>query len=519
MQFLDPIISDGASIRWHRLDLSLRCEHGESAEAPPVRILEGCIMGMMPRELKPVNKPRLFFHVPVGNIGDRIKVGRIYKERVVFPSADPNVPAKFLANLGAPIPNFHLAPPGRPRLMSLADLQRETPQPLGTDEICLDFHTLLDLKLSHGNQFWRIDVVEFGRRVGERLAKAFGLQLPAPETLWAGFHLLPYFWERSGFIAPSSTSKGSRTPIGNVGPLYLRGPLARVWPLLLLAREVGLGSRYPGTGAYTLDPDRRIFADRIRTGTIYREAFEEMFTQHDHAGESHACRGDPGAAASELSTQISAGSWRPSAARGFHVPNNSGERKRLVVQLAADDFVVHKALLRLLRPYFARMFEPVSADYRSGVSLAVVRGRIRMASPAGRIWAVRVRIKDLFDQMDWTVLMETLVGMIPRGDALVLALLAACIQTPVNLNGMPMPRQRGVLQGSPLSPLLADIYLKDFDEEMEQRGLCMVRFTDEIFVLCQSDEEAKAALSIIAALLEPFKLRLSETAPGSIASY
>lgn len=511
MQSLDPILADGTSIRWHRLELSLRCERNTFAKTHPLRILDGILMTVAPPELKPPHQPRLFFHVPVGSIGTRIELGQDYPVRIVFPSADASLPAKFLENLGAPIANFRLAHCARPRLMSLADLRRENPEPQGTDEVRLNFHTLLDLKLRHPDQPWRIDAVEFGRRVEERVGKAFGLQLPPAEVVWSGFRLLPFFWELSRLVVPSSKDEGSRILIGNTGPLYLRGPLGRVWPLLLLGREIGLGSRFPGTGAYTLDGNRAVFADRLRTAATYREALEEMFARHDQPEEFHHALRDPETAAIELSTQISTGVWQPSAARGFRVRKEGGEGERLIVQLAPRDYVVHKTLLQLLAPPFDRISEPVSVGYRPGVAPSVVRDRIRTACRDGRFWAVRADVENFFDQMDWGVLREKVAVLLPRADALALSLLEACIRTPVTLAGAPMPRDRGLLQGSPLSPLLSNVYLDGFDEEMEKRGLCLVRFADDLLVLCRTEAEAHAALSTIATLLEPLKLRLNET--------
>ena len=511
MQSLEPILSDGAGIRWHRLELALKCERNTFAKAHPLRILDGILMTAAPPELKPPHKPRLFFHVPVGSLGTRIELGQDYPVRIVFPSADASLPAQFLENLGRPIANFRLAPGTRLRLMSLADLRLEHPEPQGTDEVRLDFTTLFDLKLRYPDQPWRIDATEFGRRVEERVGKVFGIQLPPAEVVWSSFRLLPFFWERARLTVPSSKDEGSRILIGNIGPLYLRGPLNHVWPLLLLGKEIGLGSRLAGTGAYTLDCNRAMFADRLRTATAYRQALEDMFARHDQPEEFHHALRDPGTAADELSTQIGTGVWQPSAARGFRVRKEGGEGERLIVQLAPRDYVVHKTLLQLLAPPFNRIFEPVSVGYRPGIAPSVVRDRIRTACREGRVWAVRADVENFFDQMDWGVLKEKVAVLLPRADALVLSLLEACVRTPVTLAGAPMPRDRGVLQGSPLSPLLSNVYLDGFDEEMENRGLCLVRFADDLLVLCRTEAEAHAALSTIATLLEPLKLRLNET--------
>ncbi len=55
----------------------------------------------------------------------------------------------------------------------------------------------------------------------------------------------------------------------------------------------------------------------------------------------------------------------------------------------------------------------------------------------------------------------------------------------------------GTPQGAVISPLLANIYLRPLDEDLAARGHRMVRYADDFVVLCQSREEAEAALAEI----------------------
>ena len=49
----------------------------------------------------------------------------------------------------------------------------------------------------------------------------------------------------------------------------------------------------------------------------------------------------------------------------------------------------------------------------------------------------------------------------------------------------------GVLQGGPLSPLLANIYLDVLDKELEKRGHIFVRYADDLNIFCKSKASAK----------------------------
>ncbi|RZK66352.1 MAG: hypothetical protein EOO85_26950 [Pedobacter sp.] len=54
----------------------------------------------------------------------------------------------------------------------------------------------------------------------------------------------------------------------------------------------------------------------------------------------------------------------------------------------------------------------------------------------------------------------------------------------------------GIPQGNSLSPLLANIYLSDFDQRMIKEGLCLVRYADDFIVLCKTTKDARKAYEI-----------------------
>lgn len=60
----------------------------------------------------------------------------------------------------------------------------------------------------------------------------------------------------------------------------------------------------------------------------------------------------------------------------------------------------------------------------------------------------------------------------------------------------------GIPQGNPLSPLLANIYLSEFDQRMIRENICLVRYADDFIVLCKSAKEAENALAIAKEELE-----------------
>ena len=74
---------------------------------------------------------------------------------------------------------------------------------------------------------------------------------------------------------------------------------------------------------------------------------------------------------------------------------------------------------------------------------------------------------------------------------------------------MSRPRKIGILQGSPLSPLLANIYLHPFDKAMTRAGIRMVRYADDLLLLCRSESRARHAHQYAQRRLATLKLELN----------
>ena len=77
---------------------------------------------------------------------------------------------------------------------------------------------------------------------------------------------------------------------------------------------------------------------------------------------------------------------------------------------------------------------------------------------------------------------------------LVVAALAAPTVGGIVKDHLNRPRKIGIIQGSPLSPLLANIYLHAFDKAMHRSGIRLVRYADDLLLLCRSESRARHAL-------------------------
>ncbi|MCB1809947.1 MAG: CRISPR-associated endonuclease Cas1, partial [Candidatus Competibacteraceae bacterium] len=69
---------------------------------------------------------------------------------------------------------------------------------------------------------------------------------------------------------------------------------------------------------------------------------------------------------------------------------------------------------------------------------------------------------------------------------------------------------KGLPQGSPLSPLLSNLYLDHLDEALVSENLRLVRYADDFLILCKHQEQAEEALELTADVLAALRLTLNQ---------
>jgi retron-type reverse transcriptase len=90
---------------------------------------------------------------------------------------------------------------------------------------------------------------------------------------------------------------------------------------------------------------------------------------------------------------------------------------------------------------------------------------------------VDVDLEKFFDRVNHDVLMSRLARRIK--DKRILKLIRRFLQAGIMEDGVVSPRVEGTPQGSPLSPLLSNILLDEWDQELERRGHRFVRYADD----------------------------------------
>ena len=198
----------------------------------------------------------------------------------------------------------------------------------------------------------------------------------------------------------------------------------------------------------------------------------------------------------KLGEQLRQRRYRRQPARRVWIDKPGTKEKRPLGIPAVRDRVVEAALKQVLEPIFEHDFAEQSYGFRPGRGCAAAVQRIEGMLVQGRTWCVDLDFKSYFD----TIPQEQLLGLVRQRvvDGSVLALLEQSLKAGVleSMKGW-QPTEVGTPQGAVISPLLANIYLNPLDHHMAQRGWEMVRYADDLVVLCRTREEAEQALAFL----------------------
>jgi group II intron reverse transcriptase/maturase len=190
----------------------------------------------------------------------------------------------------------------------------------------------------------------------------------------------------------------------------------------------------------------------------------------------------------------------------FTVSKRSGGTRFLCVPTVRDR-VAQTAVDLIVRPVFEAEFEDSSYAFRQGRSVRDAVKKVCELRDQGYRWLVDGDIQSCFDSIPHDRLLERLSRMPLDTD--VLDLFALWIRTEVYDGHVLKVPERGIPQGSVVSPLLANLFLDELDESLALFDQAIVRYSDDFLVLCRDEARAEGALEVTDSLLESLGLELN----------
>ena len=206
----------------------------------------------------------------------------------------------------------------------------------------------------------------------------------------------------------------------------------------------------------------------------------------------------------KLLQSIRDGSYEPSTVRRKEIPKPDGGVRKLGIPTVVDR-VIQQGIAQKLQNIWEPQFSDSSYGYRPKRSGQQAIQKVKEYAEAGYRYAVSVDLSKYFDTLNHELLMNLLHRKIQ--DMRVLRIIKKYLKSGVMENGVVSKTEEGSPQGGPLSPLLANIYLNEFDWEMHRRGVKTVRYADDIVVFAKSKRAAERLMESSRKYLEG-KLKL-----------
>jgi CRISPR-associated endonuclease Cas1 len=342
----------------------------------------------------------------------------------------------------------------------------------------------------------RFDVDVFLRRVVHRIERVGLAELNIVDTPAA--HGVASLVENHLVwfdVAYSAKEREKHLP-GVLGDIVISGLTPRQVAQLVVAQYLHVGENTSfGHGRFRiaqLGPDP--FAWK-RAVSLRELAFEPR-----HLDQAAAKFDLPPGTAGQLLQSIRAGSYQPQPCTRLTI--STGDRSRTLSIPHREDRALQRAVHAFLAPVLDHVLEASSLAYRRGRHREQAARAVNRAAAEGFAWGLKADFADFFDTVDHEQLKRRLRAYL--ADPALEGLIMMWVR-----NGSPEPA-RGLPTGAVLSPLLANLFLDEFDEAIAAGGGRLLRYADDFVILFRDRTQADALLNLARQAAADLKLQLNE---------
>lgn len=382
------------------------------------------------------------------------------------------------------------------------------------ESIELEFLSPLPFHRNKGSARTALDAAALLDLFSKRIKSLFGIavQLPRADSV----HLRSNYWHYAEIHHASHSQPGSTQYYnGCVGSIYLTGNVGPLLPWLKLAEALHLSGNVAlnPLGYFRLHVPARPLLDlqlqdiarwKTRIVALQEDSDDWLTLMIDRFGGPL----DAPLVARQVLDLLAHPDWQPAPAISFTVPKRGGTRR--LEKLPPVERLIHGMLHELLNEPIDKVLAPAAMGFRRGRSTQMALQQVQVLIQQGYRYVVESDIEDFFPSVDLNRLEHELDLLLPPGDLTIRKLLHKLLRAPW-LDGERLhPRTHGLAQGSPLSPLLANLYLDRFDEVLSRGGGQLVRYADDFVILTRTRQEAEKLLELARSELAKVGLSLGE---------